>query len=525
METIWSCLCLDEKDVLDWVWEVISFEVVDIESFSKFNVDLNNYICKHFTKILNTKTDSFKDAFRSWMTNLFQDWTVEEDEFLVSLIFQKNRLNQKIFRDLLMKWFFDKLFWDKEKKSILFVLDTNILAVFDQIYLNWLKNLPDSSNNGFKDIWLNYGWVKWGNIVSYGDFMDTEFFNDLDNVLAEIWDLDDEELWSIYQQIVIYIKSLVYLIKHEDVIKSSWSDIEPEYLRTWTTNSNLAVIWPLEYFIHPNFVVPEFAIYLKRALDVSEKDFACRLSKLFFGSDYEIWTLNIYDVENILSSWFLWFKRYMWRNFPNIQENRDNYWTIVYLSYFDNLTSFEIYSSSIKSVIWEEEYFKIDIKTINKAIRDSVVWHELWHNLFWWLWTISRLEETKAQLFHNLKVYYDFKEWKLTQKDKEIFVYTLVYRIIKTLKKFKNKDPYVVQSEIFYKYMRDVWLVSFDWDKLNINITDLWLQWFFDMCLDLLNMIKISYEDNNFEKESQFIKEIELAVNDDCQLIFDILSK
>jgi len=38
-------------------------------------------------------------------------------------------------------------------------------------------------------------------------------------------------------------------------------------------------------------------------------------------------------------------------------------------------------------------------------------------------------------------------------------------------------------------------------------------------------MIKISYEDNNFEKESQFIKEIELAVNDDCQLIFDILSK
>lgn len=525
MELPLSHLDIDENYVLNSVWEILSLEVIDIETFSKFNRDLNNYVCKFFTKFLETKSIGFKDAFKAWMTNLFQDWTSEENELLTSLIFQKNRLNQKLFRDLLMKWFFDKIFWEKEKKSILFVLDTNILAVFDQIYLNWLKNLPDSGNNVFKDIWLNYGWVKWGNIVFYWDFMDTEFFNDLDDVLLEIWDLDTEDQWSIYFQMVLYIKSLVYLIKHEEVIKSNWADIESEYLNTWSTDSNLAVIWPLEYFIDPNFVVPEFAIYLKRALDVSEKEFACRLSEMFFWLDYGIWTLNIYEVENILSSGFLGFRRYMWRNFPNIQENRDNYWTIIYLSYFDNLTSFETYSSSIRSVIWEEEYSKIDIKSINEAIRDSVVWHELWHNLFWWLWTVSRLEESKAQLFHNLKIYYDFKEWKLTQKDKETFVYTLVYRIIKTLKKFKNKDPYVVQSEIFYKYMRDSWLISFDWEKLNINITDIWLQWFFDMCLELLNMIKKSYEDNNFEKESQFIKEVESDVNDDCQWIFDILSK
>ncbi len=512
--------------------KVINLEKIDgFEWFIKHRLDLIDILNDYFSWELVWEDDDFIEFFNKSMY-----WKLDEEKYFPKqikkfndLLLRKNLLLKKLIKITLESGVYDEFLNQEEISDFINILDSEVFHLFDKIFFKLQENIKKYKQNYLDKNWnliyswkLVYGgiWKNW--FLSYKDFLskdDLEKFSNFD-------------FWILKQK---YLRD--YLKKFQEIFLSwttdydKWLELAEDEMQTWKNiNWNIWIVWSMEdYGFTWVLIDPELEIFIKKpSIEYAKK--ASDLSQKFFWESYRMNETKYANVEPIMSSWVVSFKRVLWKNFHNDKSIQNKYWMYWY-SIESRLKWSDWVLNDAKKVLWELK--ELDYLNYWKKDIEHTWQHEFGHNLFKSKNTFkyseqSLLEEIKANLFNILFKYEKINKQNL---DKEEIILEIEYILAENIRRFKNLNDsslikYILSAKLQIQklfeneivYWWDDWLIKINPSKNNLKL------FYWDM-KDFLYLTKEIYEKGDLEKEKIIIKEIEDKFDENLERIIKFLKK
>ena len=280
--------------------------VNNIKEYRHLRVTIESRINELFEDYIKDYPEKMKQAFRNW--KLVGGSDIDEEK-LINLLYEKNRVFYDIFLAYVEKWWLDNFLDVKDINDIISLLKVWLPKMFDKIFVNWYliwknyeKNIPT---------WLHYAWVNETWLISYKELTWESFEKNLEGMF-------NEKLINYIDKILEY-SNYTYSQK-------KWDEIQVDEVPIWkNSNSKLGFVGPQEAYFLENkeknwkLAEPHVALYIKESFEKEKKE-AENLFKKYFGDDYKVSQLNTYLVEPILEAGSQWFRRIAWESVPNSEE-------------------------------------------------------------------------------------------------------------------------------------------------------------------------------------------------------------
>ncbi len=491
----------------------------DFFEFIAFKEDINKIITNIFSKDLEWKGDSF---VRSFVVSNKDNFNGDEKQAkeLTKLILKKNKIYNNILLFLIKLWKLDKLLSIEQIEDIENVIKSWILWYFTDVFLEYEKLAKDHSktnNLPAKPKQLSYGAIKEWEYVSYSDVLwysniNQSYFNKINN-----------------DNIRKYLLLIKNFLDNKNTSYQDWVDAEVLEMNSWKDkNSSLGFIAPMEdYILSERCVEPEIIILLKDINIDTDSNSYSNFSEKYFDSWYDMDKVILNFVEPILEWWDAVFSWFIWKAFPNDIDLSKKEWNAIILKLASMEAVIDNSEKWMYSLLWKD--FNYNKSILKKELIKEVSYHEYWHSLFIKWHPSSQLEELKATLFYYLKIYDENFEKEYSHNDIRKIVEFTIMDSIRTIQR-KEKAPfqkYVILTKVILYHLFRNNLVMWKWDKLCINIDNLWFSWFLNSLKNELNFIKKLYslDSNNREKkENDYLWFIDEKISLDIEKIYKIVS-
>ena len=476
--------------------------------FIKLKDKINNFILKIFDSKLEWKNSDFKKAFKFWNISLYsldnERNSKNEYNELFKLLIEKNKFYLDIFSKILNSWKLNNILTEEEISDSNNIIKSWVLQEFDKIYFNWYQSSIEEQHQQKDEKWKQliktkdwnpiYWWLKNWSFVWYKEFnwenslkINTDFLKNIKNPNLK---------W--------YLNSITTFIENWIKEYYAWVWIDELSLNTWhNRKSNLWLVTPIENYIQSALVEPELILFIKNLEQNNRFNLKeiSDLSEKYFGKTYWMENVTLDVVDTFLEWGQSIVSGFIWKQFPNDEEQSKRLWNSILLKASDVTNSINHASEWFEKLLW---YKMPDKNKIYDEVMKHLVYHEFWHVLYIKWNKKSLREEAKASLYYYLKLYDENNiNWYDSEKIKLIIesALTMWLRDITRLSN-PSAQKHVLRWKMILRNLLKSWLIKFNWDILEIIPDENNFKNFLDFNKADLENIKSNYLDNKKNKEN-----------------------